>query len=73
MISEERLVHILNEMEFYLALVAKELDPQKLGVEGIVMDGQFISFKYMQHKVAAIKSHMDWIRVEIEENRIASV
>ncbi len=70
MISEERLNYILHEMEYNLTLLAKELDPQKLGLEGIELDGEFISFKYMQQKTAAIKSHIEWIRVEIEENRI---
>jgi len=54
-----------------LAGLAKELDPQKIGMDGIEIDGELISFKYMQQKTAAIKSHMEWIRVEIEENRIA--
>jgi len=57
-------------MEYHLLGLAKELDPQKLGVEGIELDGKFISFKYMQEKTANIKSHIDWIRTEIEEDRI---
>ncbi len=72
MISEERLVHILHEIEYHLTCLAKELDPQKLGVDGIKLDGELISFKYMQQKTANIKSHLEWIRVEIEENTIAT-
>jgi len=70
LITEKRLLHILHEMEYNLTCLAKELDPQKVGLDGIELDGELISFKYMQQKTAAIKSHIEWIRCEIEENKI---
>ena len=36
-------------------------------MDGISIDDEFISFKYIREKTAAIKSHIEWIRYEMEE------
>jgi len=68
MITEEHLAHILKEMDYHLTGLANEIDPQKFGADGIIIDEQFFSFKYVQQKAATLKHHIDWIRVDMQED-----
>lgn len=69
MINENHLRHIVNEIEYHLTGIAKEIDTQKIPKDGIIIDDEFISFKYIREKTAAIKSHIEWLRVEMEDER----
>ena len=67
MVNENHLRHIVDEIEYHLTGIAKEIDPQKIPKDGISIDDEFISFKYIREKTAAIKSHIEWLRYEMED------
>ena len=68
MIKEEVLLHIVKEINFHLTGIAKEIDPQKIPMDGMKIDGEFISLKYIREKTMAIKSHLEWLQAEMEDN-----
>ncbi len=66
MITEKHLNHILKEMDSAILSLAIEFGKAKVPNLGI--NDTFISMKYMQEKVALLKFHVDWIRVDMEED-----
>ena len=66
MIKEEVLLHIIKEMNFHLTCIAKEIDPQKIPMDGIKVYDEFISLKYIREKTMAVKSHLEWLEAEME-------
>jgi len=68
LITEEHLNVILKEMDYHICGIAGELDPQKISLEGIRIEDDFLSLKFLREKVALLKHHVDWIRVDMEED-----
>ena len=70
MISEKHLNHILKEMDYTLLSVATEITKPYFPNEGINFAEQQMSIKYLKEKVALLKFHLDWIRVDMEEDGV---
>jgi len=66
MITERHLNHILKEMDYAIVSLATEFAKAK--VPDLGKNETFISIKYLQEKVALLKFHVDWIRVDMEED-----
>ncbi len=64
MITEKHLNHIFKEMDYAILSLAKEFAKEKVPQLG--KNESFISVKYLQEKVALLKFHVDWIRVDME-------
>lgn len=70
MITEKHLTHILKEMDYSLLLIAREITKEEFPKEGINHNGAHLSLKYLQEKTALLKFHIDWIRVDMEEDGV---
>ena len=68
MISERHLNHILKEMDYTILSVAKEISKEEFPIEGINVNGEHLSIKYLREKVGLMKFYVDWIRVDMEED-----
>lgn len=68
MISEEKLIEILREMEKNLAVLANELSINKIKNMRILDISEKIYDQNILQKIALQKFYLDWINAEIEEN-----
>lgn len=66
MITEKHLTHILKEMDYALLLIAKEITKEGFPNVGTLDEKQTV--KYLEQKVALLKFHVDWIRVDMEDD-----
>ncbi|MCK5342654.1 MAG: hypothetical protein KAR20_04580 [Candidatus Heimdallarchaeota archaeon] len=57
-------------MDYTLLSVATEITKPYFPNEGINFAEQQMSIKYLKEKVALLKFHLDWIRVDMEEDGV---